>query len=542
MRNDRRRVWRILPILVLLATPVLAQDRGFHPALDPAHFPVPSSLVPNVTFWRSIFSEYASTQTVIHDDRHLDVVFSVVDVGDLVRSGASAIAIENAMRTRVRSEFTKYERVLRALGGDRSADADPAEVERVRRLYAQSARRVTSFPAGAGRVRGQGGLKDHFAEALQVSGLFMLGIEAALNRHGVPLAVRCLPFVESMFNYRARSTAGASGVWQFTAATGRLYLQMEQAVDARSDVLLAADAAAKMLAEHYQRVRSWPLALTGYNHGIAGMQRAIEQVGTNDIGIISERYESSTFGFASRNFYAEFVAAVIVYAERAELFPGISPRAPITFDEFAPGAYVSLVELAQLTDTDLMQLTALNPALHPEVSTGSLLVPATYPLRVPSGRFGAFEAAFNQIPSHRRYERQPSTTATHRVQRGETLASIAQKYGTTAAALQRANGIARANRIYVGQVLQIGGASRTPSPAPTATADTVVRASLATPRRAVAPAASTRMHVVRSGENLTQIATHYGVTVTAIRSANRLRSANHIQAGMRLRIPARTPR
>ena len=88
--------------------------------------------------------------------------------------------------------------------------------------------------------------------------MFMPGIGRILAQHDVPLEVSRMPFVESMFNYRARSNAGASGVWQFTRATGRMYLQMDSAVDARSDVLLAAEGAAKMLADNYRRVeRRW---------------------------------------------------------------------------------------------------------------------------------------------------------------------------------------------------------------------------------------------------------------------------------------------
>ena len=165
-----------------------------------------------------------------------------------------------------------------------------------------------------------------------------------------------MPFVESMFNYRARSNAGASGVWQFTRATGRMYLQMDSAVDARSDVLLAAEGAAKLLADNYRRVESWPLALTAYNHGISGMVRAVRQLGTRDIGVISEKYRSRTFGFASRNFYSEFVAAVVAYADRARIFRGIRPRPELRFDEFVPGRFVSMLDLAHLTDTDVGEL------------------------------------------------------------------------------------------------------------------------------------------------------------------------------------------
>ena len=351
----------LVPLLSILAvgapsSPAAAQA-PFHPALDPQAFPVPESLVPAVEFWRDVFARYESTQTLIHDDEHLDVVFTVVDVGDMTRSGASAAAIERAQRDRVRDATRRYQQVLRRLGGDRSAEASDADLARVRGLYAGSARGADDFRAAASRVRGQAGLKDRFREAIEISGMFMPGIEQILGEHGVPTIVKSLPFVESMYNYQARSRVGASGAWQFTPGTARQYLQMDSAVDGRSDVWLAADGAARLLADNYQRVLSWPLALTAYNHGIDA---------------VVERYQSRTFGFASRNFYAEFVTAATVFADRADLFPGIEPLPPVEFDTFTPGRFVSLLDLASLTDTDVDTLVTLNPALHEDVGRGTL--------------------------------------------------------------------------------------------------------------------------------------------------------------------------
>jgi membrane-bound lytic murein transglycosylase D len=516
----------VVTALAVLAGSASAQER-YHPALNPRDFPVPDVLVPNVAFWRDVFSKYTSTQTVIHDNWHVDVIFSVVDVSDLVAGGSSEFVIERVREERVQDEIEKYQRVLRRLGGDAGAEANMAEVERVRALYANSSRRTTDFRAAIARVRGQGGLRDTFAEAIRTSGMFMPGIERILQAHGLPIEVRCMPFVESMYNYRARSRVGASGVWQFTASTGRLFLQMNSAVDARHDVWLAADAAARMLKADYARVQSWPLALTGYNHGIAGMVRAMRQLGTKDIGAIVERYESSTFGFASRNFYTEFVAAVTVFADRATLFPGVEPLPAVTFDEFRPGRYVSLLDLAGLTGTNTAMLASLNPALHDEVTEGRLLVPADYPLRVPVGTRASFVDAFGQLPA----ERKPASqlNRTYRVARGDTLGAIARRFGTTTSTLQRANGLTRANRLRAGQVLEIGPGGGTWSPLvwkPTAPAATA-SASL-----------TDRVHVMRSGETLYQIAKRYGLTVAALVAANQLVSPDRVAVGTVLAIPA----
>jgi membrane-bound lytic murein transglycosylase D len=512
----------------VLTSPAAAQER-YHPALNPQHFPVPGVLASNIAFWRDIFSKYTSLQTVIHDNWHIDVIFSVVDVSDLKESGSSPFTIERVRDARVREEIEKYQRVLRRVAGDADVEASAADVERVRALYANSSRRITNFRAAVDRVRGQGGLRDTFAEAIRTSGMFMPGIERILNTHGLPLEVRCMPFVESMFNFRARSRVGASGVWQFTGSTGRRFLQMNSAVDGRHDVWLAADAAARMLKANYARVQSWPLALTSYNHGITGMERAVRQLGTSDIGVITERYESPSFGFASRNFYSEFIAAVTVYADRATLFPGVEPLPAMTFDEFSPGRFVSVLDLASLAETDVETLAALNPALNEEVMQGRLLVPADYPLRVPTGTRAAFVAAMAQLPA----ERKPSTqlNRTYRVARGDTLGAIARRFGTTPAALQRANGLARANRLRVGQVLEIGSGGGSWSPLvwkPTPAARTAT---------AAANAPADRVHVIRSGETVYQIAKRYGLTVAALAAANKLVSPDRVAVGTVLAIP-----
>ena len=529
-------------LLTLAAFGAQAQER-YHPAIDPDLFPVPESLEPAVEFWKKVFVTYTSDQVVLHDERHLDVVYSVVDMSDLRTLGSSELQIDRARIKRVRAEMSRVSRALRDLAAGRPVMNLPADLRSIPTRMEHVAGGRSKYRRAAGMVRGQRGLRNRFEEAIETSGMFMPGIERTLSEYGLPLEIRCLPFVESMFNYRARSKVGASGAWQFTASTGRAFLQMDEAVDARSDVLLAAAGAARKLRRDYESLEAWPLALTAYNHGAGGMARAVRRLGTRDIAVVVEKYKSRTFGFASRNFYAEFIAAVISYVERESHFPNVEPFPEIRFDVALRDRYVALTDLATATGVDMDRLAELNPALDRTVLAGSLLVPPRYPLRVPHGMGAQFERAYAALPPDRKPDRQAAFG--YRVRRGDTLGGIARRFGSSVAELQRANRLPRADRIYIGQRLRIPqrGAGRS-APAP------VQRAALEAPGATAPPSSGPEVassvgqtiketvHVVRRGESLHRIARKYGTSVQTLTAANNLRRPDLIHAGQRLVIPA----
>ena len=521
-----------------------AQER-YHPAIDPELFPVPESLEAAVEFWQKVFTTYTSDQVVLHDERHLEVIYSVVDMSDLRTQGASELQIDRSRIRRVRAEVSRVSRALRDLAAGRPVMNLPADLRSIPTQMEHVAGGRSKYRRAAGMVRGQRGLRNRFEEAVEISGMFMPGIERTLAEYGLPKEIRCLPFVESMFNYRARSKVGASGAWQFTASTGRFFLQMDEAVDARSDVLLAAAGAARKLRQDYESLEVWPLALTAYNHGAGGMARAVRRLGTRDIAVVVEKYKSRTFGFASRNFYAEFIAAVITYVDRERHFPNVEPFPEIRFDVARRDRYVALTDLAAATGVEMDRLAALNPALDRTVLAGSLLVPPRYPLRVPHGMGEQFEQAYAELPPARKADRQAAFG--YRVRRGDTLGGIARRFGSSVAEIQRANRLPRPDRIYIGQRLRIPqrGAGR-PAPQPVRRAalepsETKEPARTATP--SAPQVASNReqprdtVHVVRKGESLHRIAQKYGTSVKVLAAANNLRRPELIHAGQRLVIP-----
>ncbi len=489
--------------------------------LDPRLFPLPPELEDAVDFWTRVYSVHDDDTALLHDELYLGVVYEAIDFGDLEAAELSDQRRWELRERRVRERMNRYRTLLDHLVAGRAPTADAAELERLEELFAAVPGGRGKYRAAKSRMRTQTCLKNRFAEAVERSGVYLPEMERIFARHGLPLELTRLPFVESLFQWNARSSARAGGIWQFVPSTARLYLEMELEYDERFAPLKATEAAARLLAANHRSLGTWPLAITAYNHGAAGMRRAVRRLGTRELGSIVTEYRSRAFGFASRNFYAEFLAAAAVYADREVHFPGTSPRPPLAYEEFVPGLYVAIRDLAQGAGTDLATLREMNPALSSEVWDGHLFLPEGYPLLVPAGRGDDFRRAAGELPESRRSAHQVGLR--YRVRRGDTLGKIAYRFGTSVAALQRANKLSSPHRIGVGQRLLIpqrGG------PHPTS----------ATPSTATPAPRTATSHVVRRGDTLWSIATRYGTSVAALKSANRLRD-DRIYVGQRLTLP-----
>jgi hypothetical protein len=149
-------------------------------------------------------------------------------------------------------------------------------------------------------------------EGLHRASKLLPRILAILRQYQVPAELAALPMVESTFNPTAYSKAGAAGLWQFIRSTGKQYSLISRKRDDRRDPVRATEAAARLLRDNFQALGSWPLAIVAYNHGHAGIRAASAAVGSTAIEDIVARYNGPRFGFASKNFYAEFLAALDV--------------------------------------------------------------------------------------------------------------------------------------------------------------------------------------------------------------------------------------
>ncbi|MGE3539520.1 MAG: LysM peptidoglycan-binding domain-containing protein [Candidatus Tectimicrobiota bacterium] len=302
----------VLCMSVSWATTVLAE---FPRA---ALFPLPEALRPNVTFWKRIFAVFDTNGGVLHDASDVTIVYEVW-YNDLPNDSQLRQSIIDEARMR-------YRMALTSLADGKRVDLSSDE-ERIWSMF-QGKQHAAAFRAAAGNLRFQGGMRSRFAQGLLRSWSYLPEIEEIFASMGLPQELTMLPHVESSFENRALSKVGAAGIWQIMPATGRRFLRVDGGVDERLNIRQATIAAARLLRENYDLLGTWPLAVTAYNHGAYGMKQAVATVGSTDFGLIFQQYRGPLFGFASQNFYAEFLAAVEVAKNYKQYFDDILFQEP----------------------------------------------------------------------------------------------------------------------------------------------------------------------------------------------------------------------
>ena len=275
-----------------------------------------------MNFWIRVYTEVTTNEGFLHDERNLAVVYDTLKFG----AGSSSRDRQRMVDDRRDRHIAALRRIIAALPTEAGREALSAEDKRLLALWGPNPSPSFSRKRRT-RIRFQLGQADRFKEGLIRSSSWETHIAETFANQGLPPELAVLPHVESSFNAAAYSKVGAAGLWQFMRSTGRRYMRVDDAVDERLDPYRSTEAAAQLLAYNYRVLGSWPLALTAYNHGAAGMRRAKESVGTDDFVKINRTYNSRTFGFASRNFFPSFLAALTI-DENPEKYFGALERRP----------------------------------------------------------------------------------------------------------------------------------------------------------------------------------------------------------------------
>ena len=472
--------------------------------------PEPAELEPDIRFWMRVYSEISTNDGFIHDQRDLSVVYQTLHFDPTLPPRERERMVSDARE--------HYQAILRKLGSGAAPQTE--DEQRVAGLWAGAV--PARLLQAADDVRFQLGQSDRFRAGLQRAGAWETHISQTLSQQGLPPEIAALPHVESSFQPTAMSKAGAAGLWQFIRSTGRRYLRIDRAVDERLDPYRSTEAAAQLLSYNYRLLGSWPLAITAYNHGAEGMRRAREQVGSDDIVQIVRHYHSPSFGFASRNYYASFIAALRLDRDQFRYF-GVLKREPDAASQEIPlEAPVRADALADVLKVSRDTLRELNPALRPAVWNLQQPLPRGYRLRLPSGLAGWSGdglAARLTAALHA-----PVLLAANKPAPAETPLANALAANTPAAKTPRA-----------------AAQETKPARAASARGETAIAAALSGgPRsRAVLPAAELAAaanaysvsYIVREGDTLAMIAVQTGIEPESLMRVNHLRDSDHIYEG-----------
>ncbi|HTU67750.1 MAG TPA: LysM peptidoglycan-binding domain-containing protein [Steroidobacteraceae bacterium] len=516
-----RRCW---PVVVAAVVASVAQAQSA--------IPRPEGIQPDVNFWVRVYTEVTTNEGFLHDERNLAVVYDTVKFS----TGGAPRDRQRLVDDRRDRIIAALRRIIDALPTQASRDGLSADDKKILAMWGANVSPILLKDA-TNRVRFQLGQADRFKEGLMRSSTWETHIAETFANRGLPPELAVLPHVESSFNAAAYSKVGAAGLWQFMRSTGRRYMRVDDAVDERLDPYRATEAAAQLLEYNYRVLGSWPLALTAYNHGAAGMRRAKETVGTDDFVKINRTYNSRTFGFASRNFFPSFLAALTIDENPEKYFGALDRRPEQKFREVTMPAFVRLSTLERAIGVDREQLRLLNPAWRPTIYSGTRLIPKGYRLRLPADTAERWTADLltSKLPANELYAGQV-TPRQHRVRKGDTLASVAQRYGMTAARLAEMNNLSANASLRAGRYLSLPEQLPRALTASTAAPPAPAAASPSPENATAASAPAENFYVVRRGDSLQVISARVKVPEQQLLRMNSLKDPDRLYEGQRLRI------
>lgn len=360
--------------------------------------------------------------------------------------------------------------------------------------------------------------KDFFLRALKRSGRYRPQIVAELKEAGLPEELSWLPLIESGFNVKALSRARALGLWQFIPSTGYKFgLKRDRFIDERMDPDKATLAAIAYLKELHNIFGDWTTVLAAYNCGEGRVLRVIKTQNVNYLDNFWDLYERLPRETA--RYVPRFLATLHILnapekygIDLAQIDP------PFVYETATIDRQIHLRDAAKALGVPESTLQEMNPELRYKI-----LPPASYGLKIPVGKS---EQLLAQIDDIRPASLPQPAYVYHRVRSGETLSTIARRYRTSVARIQRANNLRSSHFIRAGKRLKIPGKGTT-------------YAAIPPEQPPSTPVQMPAYHVVRRGDSLWNIARKYGTTTQDIQKLNGL-TGTHLYEGQKLNL-ASTP-
>lgn len=350
------------------------------------HFSIPDSIHQRVAFWFDIYTRYPSYVRIVHHAKYPWIKFREFDLTDfLVSPQIEWMKVQKAEK-HIRTESDAIRARLVRLSKKSNFDHLNSEDQKLFDLLKEvPGSRSKVFREAAEGMRVQTGQMDFFVEAILRKSQYLEAMEKIFAEQGVPTDLTRLPLVESSFNPQAISKAGASGIWQFMPGTGKSLMKVTDDIDERRSPLKSTVGAAKYLRGNMRELgRSWPLAVLAYNHGPGGVRKALRSQKTTDIAVLINSYSGGSFGFASANYYPEFLAALYAEKYQNEVFGKLTTLPKIKTEELRLPRAVTPHDLARTLALPLDVIAGYNLDIVPSIGRNRS-IPVGYVLHVPQG-------------------------------------------------------------------------------------------------------------------------------------------------------------
>lgn len=383
----------------------------------------------------------------------------------------------------------------------------------------------------------QGRGREHMEKYLARSSRYEKLMKKVLRDNGLPEDLFYIALIESGFSSAATSHAAAVGYWQFIRGTGKRYgLEISPFVDERRDPVFATQAAAEYFKGLYSVFGSWYLAMASYNVGENRVKREVMNHYTRDFWELARK---NRLPKETINYVPKFIAAKLIAKDPAKYgFEDIDYLPPIEFDHITVAKATNLRQMAEKMNLNYEDFKALNPKFKGEVATlkGKELV-----LRIPPGTNEAAIVAANEAAvSDVQFIADSGDTQKYKIRRGDNLKTIARRFRTSVAYLRDLNDLPRKTRLTVGMSIYVP--DRTPlkdrsDRRSTATQVAKRDGGRTSPAPAAVDTQGGRYHIVQSGESLFTIAQKYSTTVSELQSLNNIKRRSKLKLGMKLKLP-----
>lgn len=325
----------------------------------PPDFHISPYFKPFVSFWFGIYTRYTSDHIVIHDRDNLSIVYAVLDFSQIeqqLNRNARSAVVQKISKEKAQ-EISSTLRMLARGETDSRLSLSILKVlqKHTGPLPSDPIERGKLLSMRANNIRTQTGQRDLIEKGVVRMLPYQNFFDETFSRFDLPKQLIAIPFLESSFNSEAHSKVGALGIWQFMPLIASYFVpKRSPTLDYRNNPFISSIAAMHLLRENRMILKSWDMAVTAYNSGTKHLLLARRQHGATKLEDVFTKYQNSHLGFASKNFYAEFLALVHTLTYREEVFPAThgskeveTPLFAVSKCSFRPNELIKKYKLAE---------------------------------------------------------------------------------------------------------------------------------------------------------------------------------------------------